>query len=172
VLPHSEFRWSDRIETFYKVISGGKMKNSNIETTVGVFVLIGIACIGYMTIKLGKMEIMGDNKYTVYAKFESVAGLAKGADVQMAGVSIGRVSMINLDQEKQVAVVKMEVKKNIRLTEDVIASIKTAGLIGDKYIMLTPGGSDVMLKTGDTIIETESALDLEELISKYAFDDV
>lgn len=148
------------------------MKNSNIETTVGIFVLIGIACIGYMTIKLGKMEIMGDNKYTVYATFDSVAGLTKGADVQMAGVSIGRVRTISLDQEKRVAVVTMAVKKNIRLTEDVMASIKTAGLIGDKYIMLTPGGSDVMLKTGDTIIETESALDLEELISKYAFDDV
>ena len=148
------------------------MKNSNIETTVGVFVLIGIACIGYMTIKLGKMEIMGDNKYTVHANFESVAGLTRGADVQMAGVSIGRVGTISLDQEKQVAVVTMEVKKDIQLTEDVIASIKTAGLIGDKYIMLTPGGSDIMLKTGDTIIETESALDLEELISKYAFDEL
>ena len=148
------------------------MKNSNIETTVGVFVLIGIACIGYLTIKLGKMEIVGDNKYMVYAKFESVAGLTKGADVQMAGVNIGRVSKISLDQDNQVAVVNLEVKKDIRLTDDVIASIKTAGLIGDKYIMLTPGGSDVLLKSGDTIIETESALDLEELISKYAFDEL
>ncbi|MBW2219403.1 MAG: outer membrane lipid asymmetry maintenance protein MlaD [Deltaproteobacteria bacterium] len=148
------------------------MKNATLETSVGVFVLIGIACIGYMTIKLGKMEIVGDNRYAVYARFESVAGLANGADVQMAGVSIGRVSTISLDQEKQVAVVTLEVKKDIRLTEDVIASIKTAGLIGDKYIMLTPGGSDVALKPGDTIIETESALDLEDLISKYAFDDI
>ncbi len=148
------------------------MKNATIETSVGVFVLIGIACIGYLTIKLGKMEIMGDNRYAVYARFESVAGLASGADVQMAGVSIGHVSTISLDQAKQVAVVTLEVKKDIRLTDDVIASIKTAGLIGDKYIMLTSGGSDVVLNPGDTIIETESALDLEELISKYAFDDV
>lgn len=148
------------------------MKQTTIETAVGVFVLIGIACIGYLTIKLGQMEMVGDNKYAVYATFESVAGLTQGADVQMAGVSIGRVGKISLDQKRQAAVVTMEIKKDIRLTEDVIASIKTAGLIGDKYIMLTPGGSDVELKPGDTIVDTESALDLEELISKYAFDEV
>jgi len=172
VLPGRGFYVAHRFGTFRNVISGGKMKNSNIEITVGVFVLIGIACIGYLTIKLGKMEIVGNNKFMVYAKFESVAGLTKGADIQMAGVSIGRVSKISLDQENLVAVVTMEVKKDVRLTEDVIASIKTAGLIGDKYIMLTPGGSDVLLKPGDTIFETESALDLEELISKYAFDEI
>jgi phospholipid/cholesterol/gamma-HCH transport system substrate-binding protein len=87
----------------------------------------------------------------------------------MAGVQIGKVDSISLDKEEMAAVVKMKIQKGVVLTDDVIASIKTAGLIGDKYIKLSPGGSDEILNSGDTIIETESAIDLEELISKYVF---
>jgi len=145
------------------------MKKGFVETMVGLFVLVGIVCVGYLAIKLGKMEWIGDNYYTVQAYFESVSGLNTGAEVEMAGVKIGKVESIALDPELQVAAVKLKIRKGVELTDDVIASIKTAGLIGDKYINLSPGGSDEILKSGDSIVETESAIDIETLISKYVF---
>ena len=145
------------------------MKKWSVEVAVGLFVLIGIACIGYLTIRLGKMEIIGDNYYSVSARFQSIAGLKAGSEVELAGVPVGQVEGFSLDQERWMAVVQMKIMKSIVLTEDVIASIKTAGLIGDKYIKLSPGVSDVPLKPGGMIIETESALDIEELISKFVF---
>jgi phospholipid/cholesterol/gamma-HCH transport system substrate-binding protein len=145
------------------------MKKTSIETAVGLFVLIGILCVGYLTVKLGKMEIMGREYYHLNAQFESVTGLKAGANIEMAGVPIGKVEAIALDSERQVARVRMKIQSNVVLTDDVIASVKTRGLIGDKYIKLSPGGSEMVLKSGDTIIETESAMDLEELISKYVF---
>ena len=148
------------------------MKKSSIETSVGIFVLIGIVCVGYLTIKLGKMEWIGNNNYLLEARFQSISGLKSGAEVEIAGVQIGKVDSIYLDQEKGAAVVKMKIQNGIILTDDVIASIKTSGIIGDKYIKLSPGGSDQVLKPGDVITETESAIDIEELISKYAFGDV
>lgn len=147
------------------------MKKVSIETAVGVFVLIGLISVAYLTIKLGKMEWFGDNYYLVDARFDSVSGLKRGAQVDMAGVEIGQVADIRLDNERQVAIVSMKIEKDVALTDDVIASVKTSGLIGDKYIQLTPGGSDRILQAGDTIIETESALDIEELVSKYVFGD-
>ncbi|MCB2168279.1 MAG: outer membrane lipid asymmetry maintenance protein MlaD [Deltaproteobacteria bacterium] len=145
------------------------MKKASIETAVGLFVLIGILCVGYLTVKLGKMEILGKDYYSVDAQFDSVTGLKVGANVEMAGVPIGQVEAIALDPERQVARVRLKIQSSVVLTDDTIASVKTAGMIGDKYIKLSPGGSDLILKSGDTIIETESALDLEELISKYVF---
>jgi phospholipid/cholesterol/gamma-HCH transport system substrate-binding protein len=145
------------------------MKKASIETAVGLFVFIGILCVGYLTVKLGKMEILGKDYYQVEAQFDSVTGLKVGANVEMAGVPIGKVETIELEAERQVARVKLKIQSSVVLTDDTIASVKTAGMIGDKYIKLSPGGSDLILKSGDTIIETESALDLEELISKYVF---
>jgi phospholipid/cholesterol/gamma-HCH transport system substrate-binding protein len=147
------------------------MKKTSVETAVGVFVLIGLISVAYLTIKLGKMEWFGDNYYTLDAQFDSVSGLKTGAQVDMAGVEIGQVAGIRLDNERQVAVVSLKIRKEVILTDDVIASVKTSGLIGDKFIKLTPGGSDRLLKSGDLIIETESALDIEELVSKYVFGD-
>ncbi len=147
------------------------MKKTSVETAVGVFVLIGLISVAYLTIKLGKMEWFGDNYYTLDAQFDSVSGLKSGAQVDMAGVEIGQVAGIRLDNERQVAVVSLKIRKEVILTDDVIASVKTSGLIGDKFIKLTPGGSDRLLKSGDLIIETESALDIEELVSKYVFGD-
>lgn len=145
------------------------MKRVTMETAAGFFVLIGIVCIGYLTIRFGKMEVMGENTYELFGRFESVAGLKTGASIQLAGVQVGQVGKVGLDKEQHQALVTMRIKKGLVLTDDVIASIKTAGLIGDKYIKLTPGGSDDVLKPGDMVTETESALDLEELISKYVF---
>jgi phospholipid/cholesterol/gamma-HCH transport system substrate-binding protein len=145
------------------------MKRAHIETAVGIFVFMGILCVGYLTIKLGKIEWIGEKHYPVYARFQSVSGLLPGAHVEMAGVKIGKVDFISLDPESQLAVVKMKLLKDVVLTEDVIASVTTGGLIGDKYIKLSPGASERVLKPGDLITETESAVNLEELISKYVF---
>lgn len=145
------------------------MNRSSIEIAVGIFVLLGILCVGYLTIRLGKMKWLGDDNYAVYAHFQSVSGLNAGASVEMAGVQIGQVGAISLSNEEKVAIVKIKIKKEVVLSDDVIASVKTSGLIGDKYIKLSPGGSDQTLGPGDTILETESAIDLEELISKYVF---
>jgi phospholipid/cholesterol/gamma-HCH transport system substrate-binding protein len=115
------------------------------------------------------MEWGGDRFYPVSARFQSVSGLIAGARVELAGVRVGKVDSIALDPKTQAAVVKLNIQKSVVLSDDVIASIKTAGLIGDKYLQLSPGGSDRMLKAGDMITETESAVDLEALISKYVF---
>lgn len=145
------------------------MQKTSIEMAVGIFMLIGIACVGYLTIQLGKMQWIGDNFYALEARFKSAAGLKTGSQVEIAGVQVGQVDSIRFDPERQMAKVRLKIQKDIVLTDDVIASVKTSGLIGDRYIKLTPGGSDLVLKSGDQITETESAIDFEELISKYVF---
>lgn len=145
------------------------MKKTTIDTCVGIFVLIGIACVGYLTVKLGQMDWIGQNHYSIFANFDSITGLRKGSQIEMAGVQIGHIADISLDLEKQIAVVEMKIQNEVVLTDDVIASVKTAGLIGDKYIKLSSGGSDEILQPGDLITETESALDVEEMVSKYVF---
>lgn len=148
------------------------MKKGSVEFAVGIFVIIGIICVGYLTIKLGKMEWIGQDYYSIRARFMDSSGLKKGSQVELAGVQIGTVDDIRLDQERMMAVVTMKIEKDLKLSEDSIASIKTSGIIGDKYVKISPGGSEEMLEPGDMIIETESALDLEEMVSKYVFGDV
>jgi phospholipid/cholesterol/gamma-HCH transport system substrate-binding protein len=145
------------------------MQKTSIEMAVGIFMLIGIACVGYLTVQLGKMQWLGDDFYALDARFKSAAGLKTGSQVEIAGVQVGQVGSIQFDPKRQMALVQLKIQKNIVLTDDVIASVKTSGLIGDRYIKLTPGGSDLVLKPGDQITETESAIDFEELISKYVF---
>ncbi len=139
------------------------------NAVIGVFVAIGLACTGYLTIKLGRMEVFGNSGYTVSAKFTSVAGLRVGATVEIAGVSIGRVSAIRLNSEDFSALVDMRIDEGVPLSEDSMASVKTSGLIGDKYIAITPGGADERLAAGSMITDTESSLDLESLIGKVVF---
>lgn len=145
------------------------MKRTSIETSVGIFMFIGIICVGYLTIHLGKIDWLRSDSYTLKARFQSVAGLKVGASVEMAGVQIGSVDSITLNKKRKIAVVTLRIQNGIELSEDAIASVKTAGLIGDKYINITPGGSDTKLKPGGLILETQSAVDLEDLISKYVF---
>jgi phospholipid/cholesterol/gamma-HCH transport system substrate-binding protein len=145
------------------------MKKYSFETSVGIMVFVGLLCVAYLTIKLGKLEIMGGDYYVLKAHFTSVAGLKPGSAVDMAGVQIGKVGRITLDQKDQNADVALEIRNGIVVTDDAIVSVKTSGLIGDKYIRITPGGSDQVLKNGDTVMETESAIDLEDLVSKYIF---
>ena len=139
------------------------------NTVIGIFVLIGLLCTAYLTIKLGRMEILGDSGYTVTARFTNVAGLRVGASVEIAGVSIGRVSAIRLDTSDFTAHVDLHINEGVPLSEDVMASVKTSGLIGDKYIAITPGGAEELLPAGSTITDTEPTLDIEALIGKVVF---
>lgn len=141
------------------------------ETAVGIFVLIGLLCVGYLTIKLGRMEFFSNDGFNLSARFDSASGLRPGADVELAGVPVGRVIAIRLDPNpmSSQAIVDMKLEKNLHLSEDSIASIKTSGLIGDKFVSLSRGGSDEELAAGATMTETESPMDLESLIAKYAF---
>ena len=149
------------------------MKKYAMETTVGIFVVIGLLCIGYMTVKLGNIGFLGENSYPLFARFSSVQGLRDGSSVEMLGIDIGRVQKLTMDQKRQLAVVEFRMKKGIKIYDDAIASIKTEGLIGDRYVSIDPGGaSDVLLRPGGVITETNSPTDIQELISKYAFGDV
>jgi len=145
------------------------MRKSSLEFSVGLFVLIGLVCVGYLTIKLGKMELLGNGYYHISARFASVSGLHEGAEVEVAGVQVGQVEHITLERDGMVALVRMKIREGVPITEDAIASVKTSGLIGDKYIRIEPGGSDVVLADGGLLTETESAVDLESIISEYAF---
>lgn len=117
------------------------------------------------------MELLSENYYHVNASFTSATGLKSGGNVEMAGVKVGQIDKIELDPIIKVAQVRLKIDNEVELATDVIASIKTAGIIGDKYISLTPGGEEEVLANGDTIEETESSLDIEDLVSKYVFGD-
>jgi len=148
------------------------MKKYSIETIVGIFVVIGLICVAYMTIKLGKVSLLGDNYYSLYANFSSVSGLRVGNPIEIDGIEVGRVENLIFDQEKQAAVAELKIRKDIKVYDDAGASIKTAGLIGDKFINIDPGGGGQILKPGGRISETTAPIDIEELISKYAFGDI
>ena len=148
------------------------MKKYAMETTVGIFVTIGILLMGYMTVKLGHVSLLGDKSYSLSAPFTSVSGLRIGSAVYVLGIDIGRVEDISMDQESQKAVVVMKIRDGIKIYDDAIASIKTEGLIGDKYISIDPGGGGTLLASSGTITETQPAIDIAELIGKYAFGEV
>ena len=145
--------------------------NTVRETAVGLFVLLGLICVAYLTIKLGKMETFGGQGFELSANFDSVSGLRVGADVELSGVPVGRVVSIHLDPDpvRNQATVRLRLDNDLKLSDDSIASILTSGLIGDKFVSISRGGSERILAAGDTITETESAVDLGSLIGKYAF---
>ena len=147
------------------------MKLINKELYVGVFVLIGLLCAGYFTVVLGGGPVFGPKGDTLYGYFTSVSGLKDGARIEMAGVEIGNVSEIRLDKERLEAKVAFRINQELQLSEDSIASIKTAGIIGEKYISISPGGSDIMLEDKEACNNTESTLDIESLIRKFIFKD-
>jgi len=148
------------------------MQKYSKESVVGIFVLIGLACIGYMTIQLGDLGLFEDDTYPLTARFTQVTGLRSGSVVNMLGIEAGRVGQMTMDQDKQMAVVELRIRKGIKVYDDAIASIKTEGLIGDRYVSVDAGGSGAELKPGDTITETEAPADIMDMVSKYAFGDV
>jgi phospholipid/cholesterol/gamma-HCH transport system substrate-binding protein len=138
------------------------MEKAKLELVVGLFVLVGI---GYLAVKLGKLELVGGDVYEIEAQFNTASGLKPGSTIEIAGVEVGRVRGIVLKDDR--AIVKLAVNNTVKLYTDTIASIKTRGIIGEKFLALSPGGGGDPLKPGDTIRDTESGLDLEELVSQY-----
>ena len=146
-------------------------KSLNLELAVGVFMLVGLLAVAYLAINLGGIDLFGGNYTRISAQFDSVSGLKEGSRVEIAGVLVGKVEKIWLNED-DMATVELSIFPEVKLQSDVIASIKTQGIIGDKFIKISPGGDDNYLGDGDQITETESAIDLEDLISKYVFGDV
>ena len=143
------------------------MKRLDLEIVVGLFLLLGILSLAYISIRLGRMQFIGVGGYTLYADFPTVGGLKEGAAVEIAGVEIGRVEKISLRNYQ--ARVTMRINADVKLQEDTIASIKTKGLIGEKYVRISPGASEELVPPGGRIREVEPPIDLEELIGSVIF---
>lgn len=144
------------------------MFSKKTEVTVGLFVVAGIAALVYLSVSLGNIELFGSRYYTATAMFDSITGLKRGASIEIAGVSVGKVGDITLEDD--MALVNLNIDKSVRVTDDSMVSIRTKGIIGEKFIKITPGGSEEYLEDGGMIIDTESAISIEELISKYIFE--
>ena len=145
------------------------MKKLSVEFIVGLFLLTGIAAVTYLSVVISGVSVFNDDSYRLKAQFESSSGLKRGASIEIAGVNIGKVASISLDAETQESLVWLEINNNVEIQDDAIASIRTAGIIGDKYIKISVGAGDILVD-GDEIIETEPSISIEELVSKYIFD--
>ena len=141
------------------------MKRFNLEVTVGLFVILGMCALAYLSIRLGQLQIGQGRTYDLTAVFPSVAGLRVGATIEIAGVQVGRVQEINL--ANYAAVVTLRLEKQVQLQEDAIASIRTCGLIGEKYVSITPGGSERLLTAGGRMRDVEPPIDVETLIGRF-----
>ncbi|MGB5606774.1 MAG: outer membrane lipid asymmetry maintenance protein MlaD, partial [Gammaproteobacteria bacterium] len=137
------------------------MNKMNLEIIVGLFLLAGFASFSYLAIKMGDLSFFKEESYPVSARFTSISGLKEGAAIELAGVKVGTVTDIELDEGEYEAIVHLDIDKQVRLQEDSIASIRTSGIIGDRFVKLTPGGSEDYLGAGDEIGETESSISLE-----------
>jgi phospholipid/cholesterol/gamma-HCH transport system substrate-binding protein len=147
------------------------MKQSSMELSAGAFVLLGLVAIAWFAIQAGARFPVAGSTYSINARFSNAGGLKPGSQVFLAGVPVGRVDKIHLDPQFA-AIVQLEIDKNVQLPNDTIASIKTSGLLGDKFIALSPGSATQNFAPGGTITDTESAVDLEGLISRFAFGNV
>ena len=143
------------------------MERSKVNIAVGIFVVLGILALGYLSIRLGKVSFLGGGGYVITVDFPSVGGLKAGSSVEIAGVEVGRVDSIGLADYQ--ARVVLTIERTVKLQDDSIASIKTKGLIGEKYIRISPGGSEKIIPPGGRIREVEAPIDFEELLSKYIF---
>jgi phospholipid/cholesterol/gamma-HCH transport system substrate-binding protein len=148
------------------------MKKYSMETMVGIFVVIGLICVGYMAVKLGKVTLFGEDTYPLFARFPTVSGLRVGSSVDIFGIEVGRVTALSIDADRQMAQVTMSIRKGMKIYDDGSATVKSSGLIGDKYIKIDPGGAGEVLKTGGVITQTSVPADIEDLIGKVAFGDV
>ena len=145
------------------------MKKGYTEVIVGLFMIAGFGAFVYLSLQLGEFSVFSlEKNYTVTAQFENVSGLKQGATVEISGVQVGKVAQVTLDQDG-LAIVSMFINNDVAIGEDAIASIRTQGIIGDKYIKIINGSMDAPLQNNDMIMDTESAIDIEELVSKYIF---
>lgn len=145
------------------------MKQNTLESAVGLFMLIGFGALVYLALQLGEVPFLRQGTtYVLKAEFDNVAGIKKGASVQVAGVTVGEVAAIALSDD-EAALLSLRIDKTVKVPKDSIASVKSQGIIGDKYIQLNLGGDEELFKAGEMIVETESSVDIESLISKFAF---
>ena len=140
------------------------------EIIVGLFLLLGLSAVSYLSVRLGEVSLLAKDRYPVIARFTSASGLRTGTHVEAGGVRVGTVEKIEFDPETYLAVVTLGINRSVPISSDAIASIRTAGIIGDKFVKITPGGAEDMLAPGMEIRETEPSINLEELISKYIFE--
>lgn len=141
---------------------------SRTDLAVGLFVTAGLAAIAYLALKLGAGALVGTDTTTIQARFTNLGGLTPGASVLISGVEVGRVERVTLD-ERYAAIATLRIRKDVPLPADTRAAIRSSGLIGDKHIALSPGAEEDLLASGDLITDTENAVDLESLISRFAF---
>ncbi len=146
------------------------MTKPGLEFSVGAFLVLGLLCLAYLAFNLGEVGAGSGRHYQLFARFTSASGLREGAFVEIAGVRVGTVHRIVLDRDTFESVVELRLDPGVKLQSDTIASIRTAGIIGDKFVKLAPGGADALLPDGGDIAETEASISLEELISKYIFE--
>ncbi len=144
------------------------MFSKKTEMIVGVFMIVGITALVYLSFSLGKIDLGGSGYIKVTAAFDSITGLRKGATIEIAGVQVGKVTNIGLEDD--MAVVELSIDKGVPITDDSIASVRTNGVIGEKYVKITPGGSEDYVEDGGMLMDTESSISIEELISKYIFE--
>lgn len=139
-------------------------KNYWVEFLVGLFTLAGVAAFAYLAINIAQMRFLNTGYHHLFAEFSNVSGLKEGAPVEIAGVQVGEVTKIDLKGTN--AIITMNIRNGIELRDDDIASIRTKGIIGDRYVKVLPGASDSNLKPGQSVGDTESAVDLEEILGK------
>ncbi len=145
------------------------MNNSRVEVVVGIFLVLGFMAFGWLAMQLGEIPWLTASKtYSVFADFDNISGIKSGAEVQISGVTVGSVTSLKLNEYDQ-ARAELQINKEIELPKDSIASVKSQGIIGDKLIQITLGGDEELYKPGEVIVDTESSVDLESLISKFAF---
>ena len=143
-----------------------------IDVVVGLFFVVGFVAMGWLALQLGEVPwLTGSRTYSLMAEFDNITGVKSGADVQVAGVKVGTVGKLSLSED-DVAMVVMQIDRSLEVPIDSIASVKSQGIIGDKFIQLSLGGDEKLLQSDDVITDTESAVDLESLISKFAFGQV
>ncbi len=148
------------------------MRHSRLDIFVGLFLVFGFLAFGWLAFRLGEVPFLtGVKTYEIRAEFNNISGVKSGAEVQISGVNIGSVKGLSLNEDG-LAIVSMQLDKEVKVPLDSIASVKSQGIIGDKYIQITLGGDMEMYKPGDIILDTESAVDIESLISKFAFGQV
>ena len=140
--------------------------NGTRDFVTGLFVVAGLGALAYLSFTVGGLQYKGDGGLPVYALFDQVAGLKPKSPVEIAGVRVGQVRGIRLDEAFR-ARVDLDLDSSLKLPVDSSAAIVTAGILGDRYIQLTPGAEDEMLKAGEQIAYTENALVLERLIGKF-----
>ncbi len=146
-----------------------KMKEHILEMAVGLFMIVGFCSFGYLALQLGEVSFLtSSSTYIINAEFDNVAGVKKGASVQVAGVVVGSVAAVTLGED-EVAVLALKVDKDLKVPIDSMASVKSQGIIGDKFIQLSFGGDEENFKPGEVLRDTESSMDIESLISKFAF---